>query len=39
MTKYKFIAQNNDPSAINIKQSWGVVLFIDPQIGIKLERR
>ena len=39
INKYKFVANNNDTNGINIKQKWGVVLAIHPEIGIRVQKR
>ena len=39
MTKYKFIAPNNNPDLIQLKQEWNLVLTIDPSIPITIQSR
>ena len=37
--KYKFIAPNNDPDGIQIKQKFGFVSEIHPAIGVNVQMR
>eukprot|EP01084_Bolivina_argentea_P131322 231815_1 len=39
LSKYKLIAPNNDTNSINIKQKWGLVQIIDPQIPLTIQKR
>eukprot|EP01084_Bolivina_argentea_P112021 199795_1 len=39
LIKYKFVAPNNDPTSIHIKQKFGIVMPIDPPVGIHVEKR
>ena len=38
LLRYKFVAPNNDPDAMDIKQSWGLGLVTEP-LGINVEFR
>ena len=39
MTKYKFIANNNKPNEMDIKQEWGLSISVQPPIPINLDKR
>ena len=39
INKYKFKANNDDSNGMSIKQEWGVVMRIDPPVGIMVEKR
>ena len=39
MTRYSFIAPHGDPDAMHIRQSFGLVLSVNPPIGIRVQQR
>eukprot|EP01084_Bolivina_argentea_P303021 523114_1 len=39
LTKYKFVAQNNDPNSIDIKHQWGMVMTIEKEIPVRVQKR
>ena len=38
LLRYEFVAPNNDPDAMEIKQKWSIVLWT-PQLGINVKQR
>ena len=39
INKYKFIAKNDNPNELKIKQSYALIMHIDPPIGIQIQLR